>query len=84
MKFQNCILINFVTVGQTDAHTHTDKPKAICLFNFSKAGVNYFLTSNPYMKFQNYILINFVTDRQTHTRTSQKQYAPSIFPNLGA
>ena len=32
MKFQNCILINFVTDGGTD------KPKAICPFNFSKVG----------------------------------------------
>ena len=31
MKFQNCILINFVT------DTRTDKPNAICSFNFSKA-----------------------------------------------
>ena len=40
MKFQNCILINFVTDPQTDGrtHTHTDKPKAICPFNFSKVG----------------------------------------------
>ena len=38
MKFQNCILINFVTDTRTDAHTHTDKPKAICPFNFSKVG----------------------------------------------
>ena len=29
MKFQNCILINF---------ERTDKPKAICSFNFSKVG----------------------------------------------
>ena len=36
MKFQNCILINFVTDAQ--AHTLTDKPKAICHFNFSKVG----------------------------------------------
>ena len=35
MKFQNCILINFVTDGRTDGRT--DKPKAI--FNFSKVGV---------------------------------------------
>ena len=32
MKFQNCILINFVT----DARTN--KPKAIRPFNFSKVG----------------------------------------------
>ena len=32
MKFQNCILINFVM----DAWT--DKPKAICPLNFSKVG----------------------------------------------
>ena len=32
MKFQNGILINFVT----DAHT--DKSKAICPFDFSKVG----------------------------------------------
>ena len=32
MKFQNCILINFVTDARTD------KPKAICPFNFSKVG----------------------------------------------
>ena len=32
MKFQNCILINFVSDGGTD------KPKAICPFNFSKLG----------------------------------------------
>ena len=42
MKFQNCILINFVTDAQTDARTEaegrTDKPKAICPFNFSKVG----------------------------------------------
>ena len=36
MKFQNCILINFVTDGRM--HTRTDKPKAICSFNFSKVG----------------------------------------------
>ena len=36
MKFQNRILINFVTDGRT--HTQTDKPKAICPFNFSKVG----------------------------------------------
>ena len=40
MKFQNCILINFVTDGRTDGRTdaHTDKTKAICPFNFSKVG----------------------------------------------
>ena len=32
MKFQNCILINFVTDARTD------KLKAICTFNFSKVG----------------------------------------------
>ena len=32
MKFQNCILINFVTDARTD------KPKAICPFNVSKVG----------------------------------------------
>ena len=32
MKFQNCILINFVTDGRT--HARTDKLKAICPFNF--------------------------------------------------
>ena len=32
MKFQNCSLINFVTDARTD------KPKAICPFNFSKVG----------------------------------------------
>ena len=31
MKFQNCILINFERT-----HGWTDKPKAICPFNFSK------------------------------------------------
>ena len=36
MKFQNCILINFVTDGRT--HARTDKLKAICPFNFSKVG----------------------------------------------
>ena len=36
MKFQNCILIDFVTDGWT--HTSTDKVKAICHFNFSKVG----------------------------------------------
>ena len=36
MKFQNCILINFVTNARRDAQT--DKPKAICPFNFSKVG----------------------------------------------
>ena len=36
------------------------------------------------MKFQNCILINFVTDARTHARTSQKQYAHSTFPKLGA
>ena len=36
MKFQNCILINFVTDARTDART--DKAKAICPFNFSKVG----------------------------------------------
>ena len=36
MKFQNCILINFVTDARTDGRT--DKPKAICPFNFSKVG----------------------------------------------
>ena len=34
MKFQNCILINFVMDSRT--HAHTDKPKTICPFNFSK------------------------------------------------
>ena len=40
MKFQNCILINFVTDEWTYARTYawTDKPKAICPFNFSKVG----------------------------------------------
>ena len=40
MKFQNCISINFVTDTQMDQwmHTHMDKPKAICPFNFSKVG----------------------------------------------
>ena len=38
MKFQNCILINFVTDAWTDGRTHTDKQKAICPFNFSKVG----------------------------------------------
>ena len=38
MKFQNCILINYVTDTRTDGSTHTDKPKAICPFNFSKVG----------------------------------------------
>ena len=41
MKFQNCILINFERMhGRTDGRKegHTDKPKAICPFNFSKAG----------------------------------------------
>ena len=33
MKFQNCILINFERT-----HGWTDKPKAICPFNFSKVG----------------------------------------------
>ena len=32
MKFQNCILMNFVT------DTWTDKPKAICPFNFFRVG----------------------------------------------
>ena len=32
MKFQNCILINFVTDARTD------EPKAICPFNFPKVG----------------------------------------------
>ena len=37
MKFQNCILINFErTHGRTDGRT--DKPKAICPFNFPKLG----------------------------------------------
>ena len=36
MKFQNSILINFVTYARTDART--DKPEAIRLFNFSKVG----------------------------------------------
>ena len=36
MKFQNCILINFITDGRT--HGRTDKPEAICPFNFSKVG----------------------------------------------
>ena len=36
MKFQNCILINFVTGAQMDAGTC--EPKAICPFNFSKVG----------------------------------------------
>ena len=40
MKFQNCILINFVTDGRTHTHTHThthtDKAKAkkLLFFNF--------------------------------------------------
>ena len=34
MKFQNCILINKFCNGRT--HGRTDKPKAICPFNFSK------------------------------------------------
>ena len=33
MKFQNCILINFVMNAQTNGHT--DERKAICPFNFS-------------------------------------------------
>ena len=36
MKFQNCILINFVMGARADART--DKPNAICPFNFSKVG----------------------------------------------
>ena len=36
MKFQDCILIGFVTDARTDART--DKPKAICPFNFFKVG----------------------------------------------
>ena len=36
MKFQNCILINFVTDPRTDEQK--DKPKAICPFNFCKVG----------------------------------------------
>ena len=36
MKFQNCILINFVTQAWMDGRT--DKPIAICPFNFSKVG----------------------------------------------
>ena len=37
MKFQNCILINFEqTHGRQGGRT--DKPKAICPSNFSKAG----------------------------------------------
>ena len=37
MKFQNCILINFELMHRrTDGRT--DKPKAICPFNFSKVG----------------------------------------------
>ena len=41
MKFQNCILINFErTYGRMDGRMEgrTDKPKAICPFNFSKVG----------------------------------------------
>ena len=34
MKFQNCILINFVIDARMDAWT--DEPKAICPFNLSK------------------------------------------------
>ena len=39
IKFQNCNLI-FVTDAQTDGQTdgRMDKPKAICLFDFSKVG----------------------------------------------
>ena len=35
MKFQNCIINKFCS-GHTDGrtHAHTDKPKAICPFNF--------------------------------------------------
>ena len=38
MKFQNCVLIIFNrgTDGRTEGRT--DKPKAICPFNFSKVG----------------------------------------------
>ena len=36
MKFQNCILINFVTDARMNGRT--DKAKAICPFNFSKVG----------------------------------------------
>ena len=36
MKFKNCILIKFVTDTRTEGCT--DKPKAICPFNFSKVG----------------------------------------------
>ena len=45
MKFQNCIFINFEQThgrmdGPTDGRTEgwTDKPKAICPFEFSKVG----------------------------------------------
>ena len=38
MIFQNCILMNCVTDTWMDGLTHTDKPKAICPFNFSKVG----------------------------------------------
>ena len=39
MKFQNCNFF-FVTDARTYIHTytHTDKPKAICPFNFIKVG----------------------------------------------
>ena len=39
MKFQNCNLI-FVTDAQTDgrADVRMNKPKALCLFDFSKVG----------------------------------------------
>ena len=49
MEFQNCILINFN--GHTDGRT--DKPKAICPFNFYKVGGK---------KIQNCILMNGHTD----------------------
>ena len=50
MKFQNCILINFVMDARTD------KPKAICSFNFSKVG-GIMIGSDPNLDLANIICI---------------------------
>ena len=49
MKFQNCILINFVMDAWRDAYT--DEPKAICPFNFSKVGGIKILPTIPILQF---------------------------------
>ena len=59
MIFQSCILVDFErTHGRTDGCT--DKPKAICCFNFSKVReCQLFFDEDSIYEIKNCILINF-------------------------